>query len=526
MIATANRVRPGVQELWLPGEARAWPWDIETGKFVDPTGTKGNPSGVKIDHETSLRSTTFLRCVALLSESMASLPRHLMRRLPSGASERATAHPYYRLLGCRPNRWQTSWEWVQQAMLHLTTSGNAYSLKTFSADSLISGRPRVQSLEPLHPTRMKPTWVDVDGVSRLQYVFTEPDGSKTPYHPDQILHIRWLTDNGIEGMVPVELARDAIGLSRACEIHGAAFFGNGARPGLVLKTDAEDLSKETKDEIRYVWERSHRGPERAHRPVVLTGGLTPEIIDGNNQESQFLETRSFQAAECCRLLGVPPHMVGLLDRSTNNNIEAQGREFLTYTLMAWIERFCSAVYRDLLDDEGEEYYLRFDTSALLMGDSATRMAFYHTGIQDGILSQNECRDREGLNPVEGGDNRYIGLNMQPLVAAAGAPGAPGGATEAPGAPSAPADQGGIDKGKVDAVLAVCEQVKSGLLTRDAGVALLSLALPGAGPDAIRAIVGGVQAMPAPEQAPPPPAAPPSPPVTGKPASRSTRQRPR
>lgn len=516
MIALSPQPRPGVQSLWLPGESRAWPWDIETGKFVDPTGTKGNPSGVKIDNETSLRSTTFLACVRILCESMMVLPRQLMRRTSPQTSVLESAHPYQRLFGSRPNSWQTGGEWVSLSMLHLTTCGNAYSEKIYSADSLIAGRPMVQSLEPIHPTRMKPFLAEG---GRLMYECTEPDGSKTYYDQSQILHIRWLSDDGLQGMVPVELARDAIGLSRACEIHGAAFFGNGARPGLVLKTDAEDLSKETKDEIRYVWERSHRGPERAHRPVVLTGGLTPEIIDGNNQESQFLETRAFQAAEICRLLGVPPHMVGLLDRSTNNNIEAQGREYLTYTLMAWIERFCSAIHRDVLCDEGEDYFLRFDTSALLMGDSASRMAYYHTGIQDGIFSQNECRDREGLNPVEGGDTRYIGLNMQPIGQASGAASAAQG-----GAAAEPASPSGLDKGQIDGMVGVLEQVKGGLLTIDAALTLLGVAYPQIPGDKLQAIVAGVQMPPAPAAPAVPSPAPAVPVAAGKASSRSNRPR--
>lgn len=504
--ATATKERPG---LWMPGESRAWPFDTETGKFVDPTGTKGNPSGVKIDNKTSLRSTVFLACVRILCESMMILPRQLMRRTSPQTSVTEWAHPYHRLFATRPNSWQTSGEWVSLSMLHLTTCGNAYSEKVYSVDSLIAGTRRVQSLEPIHPTRMKP-FFDANG--RLKYECTEPDGSKTIYDQADILHIRWLSDDGITGLVPTELAKDAIGLARACEIHGAAFFGNGARPGLVLKTDAEDLTKETKDEIRFIWERAHRGPERAHRPVVLTGGLTPEIIDGNNQESQFLETRKLQGEEICRVLGVPPHMVGMLDRSTNNNIEAQGREYLTYTLMAWIERFCSAIHRDVLCAEGEDYFLRFDTSALLMGDSATRMAYYHTGIQDGIFSQNECRDREGLNPVEGGDRRYIGLNMQPLVAS----------PESGTAAASPAADQGLDKGKIDGVIAVLEQVRSGLLSRSAASALLSLAIPGATPETLAVILAGVQEVSTPTE-PQPPAAPSQQPAVAK-RSRSPRAR--
>jgi phage portal protein BeeE len=92
----------------------------------------------------------------------------------------------------------------------------------------------------------------------------------------------------VNGMVPVEIASDAIGLARACEIHGASFFGNGARPGVILSTD-QMLSPEAAENTRNQWERAHRGPDRAQRTAVLQGGLKVNELGGNNQESQFLE---------------------------------------------------------------------------------------------------------------------------------------------------------------------------------------------------------------------------------------------
>ena len=43
------------------------------------------------------------------------------------------------------------------------------------------------------------------------------------------------------------------------------------------------------------------------------------------------------------------------------------------------------------------------------------MSGYATMLQNGITSVNEVRDLENWNPIEGGDEHHIQLNMQPLT---------------------------------------------------------------------------------------------------------------
>jgi HK97 family phage portal protein len=269
MIANANRI------LWLPeGDSRNW--DYESGGWAS---SNRNPSGVRIDAESALRATVVLACVRVLSASVAGLPLHLYRRLAGGGKELARDVPLYRVLHTTPNDWQTSYEWRETLMLHLLLHGSAFCE--------IRGAGATQQLLPLHPSRMK---VDRLENGRLRYTYREDKGSSTVYSQDAIMHLRWLSDDSVNGIVPVEIASDAIGLARACEIHGASFFGNGARPGVILSTD-QMLSPEAAENTRNQWERAHRGPDRAQRTAVLQGGLKVNELGGNNQESQFLESR-------------------------------------------------------------------------------------------------------------------------------------------------------------------------------------------------------------------------------------------
>lgn len=405
--------------LWLPGSEERGMWDTEP--------SVKNPSGVRIDPDTALRSTVVLACARVLAESIGGLPLHLYKRDPSGGKSIAREHPLYNVLHNTPNTWQTSFEWREQAMLHLCLHGNAYN----ELRAGIAGA--VSELIPLHPSRMKVERIEN---GRLRYVYTEPGGTKTIYTQDQIMHIRWLSNDGVTGMVPVELARDAIGLARACEIHGASYFGNGARPGIVLETD-NMIPQEAATALRDNWERTHRGADRASKTAVLMGGLKAHELGGNNQESQFLESRRFQVEEICRLYRVPPHLVGDLTRSSFSNIEQQSIDFVQHTLLPWLRRFETAFARDLIVDN-VTYFAEFDTRGLLRGDASARASYYQTLWNLGVASVNEIRGWENLNPVESGDTRFVQLNMQTLEQASKPP-APAAATPGlPGAAPSPA----------------------------------------------------------------------------------------
>ena len=485
MIAPSDRI------LWLPtSEYESRNWDYESGGY----GGNRNPSGVRIDPETALRSTVVLACVRVLSSSVAGLPLHLYRRLPNGGKEIAREVPLYRILHERPNGWQTSYEWREQIMLHLLTHGQAFVE--------IAGAGPATQLIVLHPSRMQVERIEN---GRLRYRYREDRGTETIYSQDAIMHLRWLSDDGVNGMVPVELARDAIGLARACEIHGASFFGNGARPGVVLSTDST-ISAEAAEALRNGWERMHRGSERSHRTAVLQGGLKPiELGGGNMQESQFLETRRFAVEEICRIYGVPPHLVGDLTRSSFSNIEQQSLDFVTNGLMPWLRRIELAVGRDLITDD--TLFAEFDTRGSLRADAAGRGAYYNTLWNLGVLSVNEIRALENLNPVEGGDVRFVQLNMTTLDKAAAEPEptpvveeivveepvAEAASPEDEPAPDATPQvaEVSLNGAQITGLIAIVQSISDGLFTREGAAAMIAASFPSIPPAQIDAILAGV-----------------------------------
>ena len=367
-------------------------------------------TGVTVSPDSSLQFIAVFACVRILAETIASLPLILYRRLPDGGKERAVDHPLYPLLHDLPNDEMTSYAWRETLMGHVTTWGNCYSQIVFDQGG------RVASLWPLRPDQMRVERSAQTG--KLVYFYRKSNAApEQPVPAENILHIPGLGFDGITGYSPIQQARQAVGLGLAAEEFGARFFGNDARPGVVLQHPGK-LGAEAHERLRKSWETRHGGLEKSHRVAILEEGLTVKEIGIPPEDAQFLETRKFQVTEIARLYRIPPHLLADLDRATFSNIEQQSLEFVIHTIRPWTVRWEQSLTHKLLTpDERGQYFIEYLIDGLLRGDITARYAAYAQGRQNGWLSANDIRERENMNPVEGGDVYLIPLNMIPASSA-------------------------------------------------------------------------------------------------------------
>jgi HK97 family phage portal protein len=377
--------------------------DLRGIEWHEDSGSR-TPSGIRVTADNSMACSAYTACIRVISDAVSSLPLHVYERLANGGKAKAPANPVYRLLHMQPNPWQTAQEfrdWMTGMYLHY---GASY------AEIRPGARGAISELWPLHSSRMEAERLE-DG--RLRYRYKEPSGKITTYSQDQIFALRFTTEDGIKPVPTYQLFRNAIGLAQALEAHGSTYFGNGARPGIVLESD-NPIPAEASERLREQWERMHRGPDRAFRTAVLPNGVKAHELSGSNEAAQFLETRQYQVIEICRAFRVPPHMIQDLTRSTYSNIEVQGTEFVQHCLLPHLKRWEAAISRDLIVDD-ETYFAEHSVSGLLRGDHASRSAYYVSALQNGWMTVNEIRELENLNPIgPQGDQHFVQLNMTTL----------------------------------------------------------------------------------------------------------------
>ena len=135
----------------------------------------------------------------------------------------------------------------------------------------------------------------------------------------------------------------------------------------------------------------------------------------SSEDAQWLQSRNFQAEEIIgRIFRIPLHKAGLLARSTFSNIEQQSIEYVQHTVLPWARRWESVISRDLLNlSVDENVFFEFNLDGLLRGDTESRFKAYSTARQNGLMTTNEIRRLENLNPVgPEGDVLWAPVNMQ------------------------------------------------------------------------------------------------------------------
>lgn len=371
-------------------------WDALTG------GEKAK-SGQNVNMQTALGLTAVLACVRVLAEAVASIPLIVYERLDNGGKKRANAHPMYTLLHDRPNGEHPSFVWRETLMAHLALRGNAFIEKEYD------NRGRIIGLWPIRPDLV--TVERQNGRKRFSVVV---NGAPKLFTPDDIMHVPGLGYDGLVGYSPISLAREALGLALAAQEHASRYFENGGEPGGVLQHPGK-LSSEAATNLRESYEAKHRGTGNAHRVFIAEEGMTWQTIGVTNRDLQFIENRKFQISEIARIYRVPPHMVGDLDRATFSNIEQQSIDFVVHTLRPWLVRWEQVLNWELFSDRDRgRYFAEFSVEGLLRGDSAARGAFYAQMFQVGGFSINDILGMENRNPVPGGDQRFVPMNMIPL----------------------------------------------------------------------------------------------------------------
>ncbi len=367
-------------------------------------------AGVRVSPDEAMKVSAVYRCVSILANVLAMFPKGMFERLERGRRE-APDHPLDPIISFKPNNRQSAYEFWRQMCYNLALRQNAYAQIVPGAP----GRGWVGQLIPLHPDRVRGPEELPSG--RLRYEYTKPDGQKVQLiSGTDIWVLQGLSSDGLRGLSMIDVAHDSIGVSLAAERHAARFFERGVKPTGVLES-AKAYTRETAEEMGDSFGRRYGGEQGTGKVPVLWDGVTFKPLSMTLKDAEFLDSRKFSVAEIARWFGVPPHMVGDVERSTSwgTGIEQQGLHFLIYSLLPWIELLEQSI-RFTLVVQPERFYPKFNVNSILRMDATTQANVFATLIDKGVLNPNECRELLERNPREGGDE-YVNPAEKPAAPA-------------------------------------------------------------------------------------------------------------
>ena len=370
-------------------------------------GGSTSTTGVEVNHQTAMQASVVCACVDVIARGVSQVPFRLMRKQGRDRTY-AEEKDLYWLMQRGPNPYMSDYDFRYTIAQHTALTGNAFVWLNRVMDKIVEMYPLTPGSVTVLDDPSQP-----DGWSKI-YQVTLKDNSTIIVPNKDMWVIRWRPFDGLFGLDPVKMAREAIGLSLAGEKMAANIYNKGTSINGYLSSEGE-LSDEARDILRREWVNNYSGVSNSGKVAVLTSNLkyTP-INQMTAQEAQLIDNRNFQISEICRMFGVQPIMVyHYLNATTYASVEQMFLSHIVHTMTPWYRLIESSANKFLLTQSEfkKGYYFKFFEQGMLRGDMTAMSNWFKSNIEHGIMSPNDCRELMDMNPYDGGDIYIVPLNM-------------------------------------------------------------------------------------------------------------------
>jgi HK97 family phage portal protein len=273
-------------------------------------------------------------------------------------------------------------------MVHLNVYGEAFVGKYRNPDGEIG------QLGLLPPETVQ---VERRG-SRIVYLLDTLKG-RTEHGPEDILHVKGMSEDGLRGLSPVTQCRIALGLSSSLQQSAKSYTEHGSAPSGVLSVPSGQ--SEAAERIQATWQARHGGVEKMHKVAVVSGDIKFTPVGFSADDSQFLQQRELSAREVARIFRVLAWAIDAPtgDSLTYANVAEQNRALSTLSLRPWAVRIETAFSNDPTLCPGGTYLL-CDFDGLQRAAPEQRAQQYTAALnpETGWMRREEVRELEDLPP--------------------------------------------------------------------------------------------------------------------------------
>lgn len=358
-----------------------------------------------VTEHTILSVSAAFACVNLISGAISALPVRIHREGSDGQRDEIVGDSLWWILNEQfLPRWSAANAWEYLA-LSLLLHGDAFAAIRRGLNGTILG------FEPAHPLRVQV--LATTNRLRLVYQVVWDDGTTEVFDQDDMLHVAGFGFNGFRSVSPLRhVLGTSAGVALATQEFAGRFFTNGAKPEIVLSTD-QVITAEVAEEIKTRWAINYAGYQNAHKPAVLGKGFKVEQLTMSAEDAQLLATRQFQIEEIARAFGVPPFMIGHVEKTTSwgSGVESMGKAFVRFTLRQHLNKFQTELNRKCFRTAGKR--IEFDTFELESADMKTLFESFRVAVgragEPGFMTTDEVRDKLRLKRTSGGDQLSSGV---------------------------------------------------------------------------------------------------------------------
>ena len=393
--SSASRVEPPLASV--SGTAGPASWFVEGG-WQTFSRVKALPAVTAV---AAQKHATVTACCSVIAGDTSKVPLQVCKRGKYGEETVVEDHPANYLLNVESS------SGVAASTLRFTL---AYFFCLRGEAFAFAPRNGAGELVFLDALRNGDCHVLRDGRRRF-YEFEDGDDVRRRVSSNQVVHLRYMSEDGWTGRSPIEVAAESVGIALARQEAAAR-----AASGTTLKAIA-------KLEDRHDDEESRKRRAEALKNNLLSGGGQGVAVIGENDDIrtldmsaadlQLLESQKLDVALLRSLYRVPAFKLQDPDGGVKANGEQQAIDYLKDCLLHWGTPIEDQLALTVLTEKERRsgLFLRHDFNALLRPTAKERYAAIKEAVGGPFMSPNEGRRLIGMAPTDGGDAMYPPPNM-------------------------------------------------------------------------------------------------------------------
>ena len=365
--------------------------------FLD-FGFLNNTTLTAFSSQKALTISAFFNGVDQISNDLAKLPKSIF--MNDGTSRLPLPqHPVNYILSASPNDIMTSFDFWKVTTTTVILKGNSFAI-------IQKGKNSGQQESWQFVEYQDITVFRTDNKLIYKYKGKFIDSAN-------VLHFKGFSLDGVMGIGVISFAAAQLGILLEAQTYASTVFENRGIGYGVIESDSDvNIDNKRKIEEGFVAKMMQKSPFKV---PMLDNGMKYKSIAISPAESQFLETNKNGVIEVCRWLNIAPHKLKDLSGATFSNIYQQSIEHVQDSILPWVIRFEQELNRKVFtDSEKITHYTKFNVNFLMRGDLEQRRNYLTQLVYAGIITRNEARAYEDMNPIVGLEEPLQPVNMQAL----------------------------------------------------------------------------------------------------------------
>lgn len=360
----------------------------------------------------AMRLATVFRCTSILSGSIASLPLQVKKKYNGYFSYDEGNFLNY-LLNMRANSRMSGYELIENAIVRMVNSGNAYILPIYNKSTW----------EPEELILLSPNTVTYNVEQNEYLVCDYINNIFDTFIGDEIIHLKNLSlDGGYTGVSTIQYASTTMSVAASADERSLISFQPGStHKGFVSGDDEQGVpgfGSAQDEQLETVTNRIKSEINSGENIFYVPGKMKFNTLSMSPADVQLLETKKFSVLDICRFYGVHPDKAFAGQSQNYKASEMSQVQYLTDTLQPILRKieneFSSKLIPPTLSDK---FKIEFDLESFYKTDLNSMSNYMEKQIQYGVSTVNEWRKKQGYAPVNGGDEAMMSCNVAPINSA-------------------------------------------------------------------------------------------------------------